>query len=158
MKIIYLFILLLHHLSLSSLRNQDSNESPTLSDPAVASIPTASPPAITMVTITFFGTATAGEIYSLVCTVIVSGSATPEPNITWMPQLVSQATVSNLNSAGNYSSTLTFNPLAASHAGTYTCQAVVNGMMRTSSKDVIVHSKLLLAIHSFPPRGVTLTP
>ena len=75
------------------------------------------------------GTNTAGETYSLVCSVTVTGS-TDQPTITWSDddaQITSDSsrTVSATTSDGSngYSSILTFNPLSASHAGNYTCRA-----------------------------------
>ena len=93
------------------------------------------------VSITPFGTNTAGATYSLVCSVTVTGS-TDTPTITWLDDGVeiatnSSRTVSSTTSDGSngYSSTLTFSPLSASHAGTYTCRAtvLVDGGMRTNS-------------------------
>ena len=76
-------------------------------------------------------TNTAGETYSLECSVTVTGS-TLQPTITWLGdgvQITSDSfrTVSATTGAGSnvYSSTLTFNPLSASHAGTYTCRAEI---------------------------------
>ena len=98
--------------------------------------------------ITIFITSSGGTngSYSLECTVTGSND---QPNITWMYNHGTEtsssdaasrtSTVSVTNSSGgSYSSTLTFNPLAASHAGTYTCTAMVNGVVRTANKDVIV--------------------
>ena len=73
---------------------------------------------------------TAGEIYSLECSVSVMGSA-DQPTITWLEsgtEISSTTTrmVSGMTgSAGTYSKILTFNPLAVSHAGTYTCKAIL---------------------------------
>ena len=91
-------------------------------------------------------TATAGETYSLVCS--VTGS-TDQPTITWLDDGVqitsdSSRTVSATTSDGSngHSSTLTFNPLSASHAGTYTCRAAVSGEVQTDTEVVTVQGKL----------------
>ena len=73
------------------------------------------------------------------CSATVTGSTDP-PTITWLGDGVeittnSSRTVSATTSDGSngYSSTLTFNPLSASHAGTYTCRATVGGGAQTNS-------------------------
>ena len=40
-------------------------------------------------------------------------------------------------------STLTFNPLAASHAGTYTCRVMINSLTETKTSIVSVNSELI---------------
>ena len=94
------------------------------------------------VSITSSGTATAGESYSLECTVTVTGSD-DQPTITWLDndtEITSTATrmVSGITgSAGSgYSSTLMFTPLRASDAGTFICRATLGNV--ASSKDVEV--------------------
>ena len=67
------------------------------------------------------GTNIAGEIYTVDCSAIVTGS-TDSPAITWLDpmnnpvpsQMVATGTTGSM-------SLLTFNPLTASHAGIYTC-------------------------------------
>ena len=68
---------------------------------------------------------TAGESYSLECTVTVTGS-TDQPTITWLDPMNNMIT-SGVETTGSMS-TLTFNPLAASHAGIYTCRVVAMSM------------------------------
>ena len=101
---------------------------------------------ITVAPITFSGSNTAGESYILECTVSVTGS-TDQPTITWLDngteisstiaRMVSEIT----GSASSYSSTLTFNPLAASHAGTYTCRATLDSAMDSASRTITVQSE-----------------
>ena len=93
---------------------------------------TATPATINVAPITSSGNNTAGESYSLECTVTVTGS-TDQPTITWM--------VNGTGSAGSYSTTLTFNPLAASHAGTYTCRATLDSAMDSASTTITVQSE-----------------
>ena len=103
---------------------------------------------ITAVTITPSGNNTAGESYRLECSVTVTGS-TDTPTITWLddgvviPSTDPTRTVSiTTGSPGSgYSSTLMFNPLAASHAGTYTCRATLDGAMDTETMNVTVQSE-----------------
>ena len=84
------------------------------------------PVPITDVSIIFSGTATAGESYSLECTVTVTGS-TDQPTITWLGPMDNIIT-SGAVMTGSMS-TLTFSPLAASHAGIYTCRATLDSAM-----------------------------
>ena len=104
-------------------------------------------PSINVLPITSIGTATAGESYSLKCSVTVTGS-TDTPTITWLDngveisssdptRMVSMTT----GSPGSYSSTLMFNPLSASDAGLYTCRAVLGSAVDTETMDVTVQSE-----------------
>ena len=102
------------------------------------------------VSITASGTNTAGEIYSLVCFVTVTGS-TEQPSITWLDddgQIASapSITVSPTTSDGGdgYSTTLTFDPLATSHTGTYTCRAAVVGEIQTDTEVITVQSEFVI--------------
>ena len=91
------------------------------------------------VSITPSGTNTAGETYSLVCSVTVAGS-TDTPTITWLDPMDSQVPSDMVSTTGSMS-TLTFTPLSASHAGTYTCRAVVGGEVLTDTLMVTVQSE-----------------
>ena len=102
------------------------------------------------VSITASGTNTAGETYSLVCSVTVTGS-TDQPTITWLDngaQITSDAsrTVSATTGDGSngYYSTMTFNPLSVAHARTYTCRAIVGGEMNGDIEVVSVQSEFCL--------------
>ena len=80
------------------------------------------------------GTNTAGETYSLVCSTSVTGS-TDQPTITWldpMNNLIVPPTTGSM-------STLIFNPLVASDAGTYTCRMMVGGLTETQTFTVVVN-------------------
>ena len=95
------------------------------------------------------GDNTAGGTYTLVCYVAVSQGSTSQPTITWLDNDVqilapdSSRTVSAITSEDSnvYSSTLTFNPLSASHAGIYTCRATVDGETLTDTDVVTVQSE-----------------
>ena len=81
-----------------------------------------------------------GETYSLECFATVTGS-TDQPNITWLDRGNSMVPSGIVTTTGSMS-TLTFDPLAASHAGTYTCRATATGNVTwTESKVVSVESK-----------------
>ena len=102
------------------------------------------PPPVTTITvspITASGTATAGESYSLECIVTVTGSD-DQPNITWLMGPMDNMITSGVMTTG-VMSTLTFNPLAASHAGTYTCRATLDSAMESASMtiDITVQSE-----------------
>ena len=83
-------------------------------------------------------------MYSLVCSVTVTGSSGP-PTITWLDP-VNNTVSSEMVSTTDSVSTLTFNPLSASHAGTYTCIAAVGGEVQTDMKAVTVQSELLIVM------------
>ena len=94
------------------------------------------------VSITTSGTNTTGETYSLVCYITVTGS-TDQPTITWLDPMNNTVPFEMVSTTGNMS-TLTFNPLAASHAGTYTCRAMVGSVVKTASVVVTVQSECCL--------------
>jgi hypothetical protein len=94
---------------------------------------------ISGVSISPFGTATAGETFRLVCTVTVTGS-TDQPMITWLMGPMDNVITSGVVTTGGMS-TLTFNPLAASHAGTYTCKATLGSAMNSASTTITVRSE-----------------
>ena len=96
-------------------------------------------PTITGVSITASGTATAGESYSLECTVTVTGSD-DQPTITWLMGPMSNEITSGAGTTSGMS-TLTFNPLSASHAGTYTCRATLGSAMDSASTTITVQSE-----------------
>ena len=85
------------------------------------------------------GTNTAGEAYSLKCSATVTGS-TDQPTITWLDPMNNPVPSEMVTTTGSMS-TLTFNPLSASHAGTYTCRATVGSTMQTATMDVTVESE-----------------
>ena len=97
---------------------------------------------------------TAGQMYILNCIVSVSGSAV-QPTIFWLGggaetdfATDTARTVSMTSgSDGSYSSTLTFNPLAVSHAGTYICRATLGGAEVNGSTEVIIKGISMLRIN-----------
>ena len=103
--------------------------------------PTISPPVTVTVSIISSGTATAGESYSLRCTVTVTGS-TDQPTITWlMGPMNNQMMVSSGIVTTGSMSTLIFNPLSASDAGTYTCRTTLGSVMDSASMTITVQSE-----------------
>ena len=100
---------------------------------------TPTPPSIT-VSITTSGTNIAGETYSLECSATVTGSV-DQPTVTWLDSVNNPVHSEMVTTTGSMS-TLTFDPLAASHAGTYTCRATVAGnVTQTDTKVVSVESE-----------------
>ena len=90
--------------------------------------------------ITASGSNTAGETYSLVCSVTVTG-LTDQPTITWSGPMNNTVPSEMVTTSGSMS-TLTFNPLSASHAGTYTCRARLDsGDMAMDTEMVTVRSE-----------------
>ena len=111
--------------------------------------PTPAPPAPTTplatisitVSITASGTNTAGETYSLECSAAVTGS-TDQPTITWLDPMNNPIPSGMVTTTGS-TSTLTFNPLSASHTGTYTCRATLGGESDEDSFNVSILGKTL---------------
>ena len=99
------------------------------------------------VSITPSGTNTAGETYSLVCSVTVSGS-TDTPTITWLDPMNSQVPSDMVSTTGSMS-TLTFDPLSASHAGTYTCKATLGGAMGAEMEEITVQGECIIITYSY---------
>ena len=102
--------------------------------------------------ITESGNNIAGEIYSLVCSVTVTGS-TEQPTITWLDPMNNQIT-SGVVTTGSIS-TLTFNSLAVSHAGKYTCRvtlgsAEMSGSTEVSLRGIVLSSVRSIFFHSIP--------
>ena len=62
------------------------------------------------------------------------------PIITWFDTINNTAPSEMITTTGNMS-TLTYNPLSASHAGTYTCRATASDQVWTDTQAVIVHDK-----------------
>ena len=113
---------------------------PPTAEPPIAITSEIPPPTAVTVTvspITSSGTATAGESYSLECTATVTGSD-DQPTITWLmgPNMITSGVMTN----GGIS-TLTFKPLSASHAGTYTCRATLGSAMDSASRTITVQSE-----------------
>jgi hypothetical protein len=96
-------------------------------------------PTITDVSITPSDTATAGETFRLECTVTATGS-TDQPMITWLMGPMGNMITSGVVTTDGMS-TLTFNPLSASHAGTYTCRATLGSAMGSTSTTITVQSE-----------------
>ena len=92
-----------------------------------------------LVSISPFGSNIVGDGYHLVCTVTVTGT-TDQPTITWLDPM-NNTISSGVVTTGSLS-TLTFNPLAASHAGTYTCRA------RSTLIGAVLTEKIAITVHS----------
>ena len=99
-------------------------------------------PASISVSITASGTNTAGQTYRLVCSATVTGS-TDQPTFTWLDPMNNSVPSGMVTTTGNMS-TLTFSPLAISHAGTYTCRVTAGGVTETQTYDIIVNSKYIV--------------
>ena len=92
-----------------------------------------------IVSITTSGINAAGENYSLLCSATVVGS-TDVPIITWLDSM-NNTVPSGIVTTNGSTSTLVFNPLAASQAGTYTCSATVGGTVQNETEAVTVLGK-----------------
>ena len=98
-------------------------------------------PVAISISITTSGTNTAGETYSLECSTTVTGS-TDQPTITWLDPMNNPVPSEMVATTGSMS-TLTFNPLATSHAGTYTCRGMVGEAVQSETMEVIVQSECI---------------
>ena len=108
-------------------------------------------------TITPSGHNIAGMTYSLECSVTVTGS-TDQPSITWLDDGVeipssdvtrnvsATAVIPSDGSSTTYTRTLTFTPLSASHAGMFTCKAMLGSVFASNTTTVVVNSKSEIGI------------
>ena len=91
------------------------------------------------VSISTSGSTTAGEAYSLVCSITVTES-TNLTIITWIDPM-NNIVLSDRITTTAASITLTFNPLIASHAGVYTCRAASGGEIQADTESVTIQSE-----------------
>ena len=86
------------------------------------------------VMITTNGTSTAGQTYSLDCSVI---GTTDPATYQWLDSNGTQLTNTNQ---------FQFSPLLASHAGTYTCRATVGSVVVENSNTLEINCKKLILL------------
>ena len=91
------------------------------------------------------GAPTAGQSYSLTCTVILNGITGP-PAIEWLSPNSSNVTVKNMVNDSTYERTLVFSSLHTSHGGQYTCQAVLG--YAVASTELLVQSACVKSMSS----------
>ena len=103
----------------------------------VDELSTPQPPSIS-VSISASGSNTAGQTYRLVCSATVTGS-TDQPTFTWLDPINNTVPSGIVNTTGSMS-TLTFSPLAVSHAGNYTCRVTAGGVTETQTTTVILNN------------------
>ena len=136
----YVTVALLSLHSLSSVMVMASESGSGRGDATAPPI-TAAPNIDIDVSITASGTNAAGLTYRLVCSATVTGhGSTDQPIFTWLLQdpMNNQVDSGMVTTTGSMS-TLTFSPLTASHAGTYTCRVTVGGVTETQTTTVIVN-------------------
>ena len=98
---------------------------------------------ISMPQITASGVNAVGQTYRLMCSATVTGS-TDQPTYIWLDPINNLVPFGMVTTTGSMS-TLTFSPLAASHAGTYTCRVTAGGVTKTQTYDIIiVNSKYIV--------------
>ena len=117
---------------------------------AVDDLSTPQPPSIS-VSISASGSNTAGQTYRLVCSATVTGS-TNQPTFTWLDPINNTVPSGMVNTTGSIS-TLTFSPLAVSHAGNYTCRVTAGGVTETQTTTVVLNNT---GIYSFLYTKITL--
>ena len=94
------------------------------------------------VSITALGTNSVGDHYSLECSAVVNGSS-DSVNFTWLNQANATVPLGMINTSTTATtSTLIFDSLSVSHAGTYTCQVTLGGAERRASVTVEVQGML----------------
>ena len=71
--------------------------------------------------------------------------STEQPSITWLDPMNNQVPSEIISSTGGMS-TLTYNPLSASHAGTYTCRATLDGATGTATEDITIQGEHIYAL------------
>ena len=102
------------------------------------------------VAITTSGINAVGQTYRLECS---ANSPTNQPSVNWLHngggitgsdaiRLSSSIFVNPIDGSTSSTYTLTFSPLAASHAGNYTCRVTAGEVTETRTTTVIVNSKL----------------
>ena len=64
-----------------------------------------------------------------------------QPTFTWLDPMNNPVPSGMVTTTGSMS-TLTFSPLTASHAGTYTCRVTAGGVTETQTTTFVVDSKL----------------
>ena len=94
------------------------------------------------IVLTTSGASTAGEVYSLECSVNTTDSSSNQStiDITWLNPMNDRVPSGMVSTVGN-TSTLTFNPLAASDAGTYTCRVGAGSTIQNATTSITVESK-----------------
>ena len=93
-----------------------------------------------VVSIATFGTNTSGELYSLECSVEVSGSS-DQVNFTWLDPSNDEVPLEMINATDSIS-TLIFDPLSISHAGTYSCRVTLGEVEQRESLTVGVEGNV----------------
>ena len=84
----------------------------------------------------------AGETYHLECSISTTGS-NDQPMFTWLDPMDDPVPSEMINTADSVS-TLVFSPLAASHAGTYTCVVSLGGVSYNETMTVTVNGRILI--------------
>ena len=92
------------------------------------------------VSIATFGTNISGQLYSLECSAEVNGS-TDQVNFTWLDPANDEVPFEMIN-ATDSTSTLIFDPLSISHAGTYSCRVTLGEVEQKEILTVGVEGKL----------------
>lgn len=121
--------------------------------PHTESTASPTPSILIIVSITSLGISTAGEVFSLQCSTMSSGSTNQlAPTITWLDsslQLITSTgdgtkavSTTMMNPDGGYFSTLSFDPLLASDAGLYVCRVMVGSVIRVETVTINVSGML----------------
>lgn len=92
------------------------------------------------ISIATFGTNISGEHYSLECSAKVNGSTDPV-NFTWIDPANNEVPFEMINTT-NSISTLIFDPLSVSQAGTYSCRVTLGEVEQRESVTVGVEGRL----------------
>ena len=116
------------------------------------------PPNVITATVSSSGTATAGMIYSLICTVSKTvGGLTDSPTAMWTTRGVAVTNGNGITVTGTtgdmtVTSTLTFDPLRTSHEGSFVCSgtltspALGTALMPSATEDLEIRSKAIIPL------------
>ena len=89
----------------------------------------------------------AGEKYNLTCTVVINGSSSKIPNISWNSTIPAELIS---HDDGTYMSVLQFDPLQESHRDYYQCSVAVADIVEEESFYLNVQGKFLSGLHNVP--------
>lgn len=109
-----------------------------------------------MVSTSTDGTAVAGSVYSIICTVTMPSALLATPDIAWInpsgTEINSQISSTQNGNMTVVSVLVQFNPLLASHNGLYTCEvsllspSLMAPLNLTSATTVSVQSKFMTSV------------
>ena len=128
--------------------------------PYTGSTASPTPSILITISITSLGINTAGEVFSLQCSTMYSGSTNQlVPTITWLDSSSQFLTSTGdgtkvvsttmMNPDGGYFSTLSFDPLLPSDAGLYMCRVMVGNVIKVETVTINVSGMLYCDLRNY---------